>query len=214
MQTDYSKISLEGKKALFFDCDGTLADTMEAHNKAYELAFILNNIPFDKELHEKIAPLGGQKLMKATLANKGYEHKIKTVVADKQKLLDVCLDKYIKPNTALVNFIKEVKNNDPEIKVYVVTNGRKLSISKILKRLGIFYYIDGLISADVLGTLKPSPEPYNYAMVVASIDSGIKIKPEDTIVFEDNELGITSALGAGIKDIIKVNTEDFSYEKI
>lgn len=204
-------IDLTNKKALLIDCDGTVADTMSAHAKAYELAFALNDVPFNINDHNNFAPLGGKVLMEQTVIKNGYGNKVDDIVRDKQKLLQICLERYIRPNVELIDLIRR----RPEgMKAYIVTNGRRNSIRTVLNILGLTYHIDGLISPEVLGSVKPSPEPYNYAMVVASMDLGENVGPEDVIVFEDNQVGIDSALAAGITNIIKVNTEDFSHEKI
>lgn len=205
MQTDYNKISLEGKKALFFDCDGTLADTMEAHNKAYELAFILNNIPFDTEEHKKWAPYGGNVLITETVVKKGYGHVAHEIVRDKQQLLPLCLKKYMRPNKELTEFIRD---HSDYLDIIVVSNGRRNSITEILHQLRIFYHLTGLITKEDYDFAKPNPQPYMVAM------QNYGLKPNEVIVFEDNQIGIESAKAAGIEDIIKVNTEDFSYEKI
>lgn len=206
------KINLKNKKALLIDCDGTLGDTLPAHNKAYELAFNLNNVPFNLSEHEEYAPFGGKILMEETVIKKGFgQDVVDNIVQDKQKLLPVCLDKLMIKNQDLIEFIK---NRPEHIKAYVVSNGRRNSITQILNRLGLAYVIDGLITPELLGSVKPSPEPYSYAMVVASLDFNEHVGPEDVVVFEDNQVGIDSAKAANIKDIIKINTEDFSYEKI
>lgn len=204
-------IDLKGKKAIFIDCDGTLGDTMPAHNMAYKLAFLLNDVPFDKVEHEKWAPYGGTVLMKETVVKKGYEEKVDDIIRDKQRLLDICLDKLMRHNEELIDFII---NRPRETHAYVVTNGRRNSITKVLNNLGLTYHVDGLIPIELVREAKPSPEPYNYALVVTSLNLQENVAPDEVIVFEDNEIGVNSAKAAGIKDIVKVNTEDFTHEKI
>lgn len=202
---NYQSINLENKKAVFVDCDGTLADTMTAHNKAYELSFLLNEVPFYEDKHKKWAPYGGKILMKETVEEIGYGDKVDEIIEYKQSLLSICLKKYMRPNEGLIKFVRSLPFN---IEIYVVTNGRYISIMKILEALGLNYEIDGLISKENVPLPKPAPNGYILAMNLTNA------KPEEVVVFEDNEIGASAALAAGIKDIYKVNTEDFSYEKI
>jgi HAD superfamily hydrolase (TIGR01509 family) len=189
------QLNLEGKKALLFDCDGTLADTMEAHKMAYKLAFALNKVPFFPGIFDRFAPSGGRILIKRMVTDIGYDGKEESIIRDKQRLLPYCLEKYMKPNHELIKLINEQYG---KLKIAVVSNGRLNSISRIIEELGILDKLEYLTTSDILGTPKPSPEAYLYTMMI------LRVKPEEVIVFEDNEIGITSARDAGIKDIVEV----------
>lgn len=192
-------LNLENKKALLFDVDGTIADTMVSHNKAYELAFHLNNVPFDMELHKEYAPLGGKILMQKTVVEKGYGALEHQIIKDKQQLLGFCLNRFMRPNYDLIEFIKK---NDNKM-IAFVSNGRRTSIQQVLEKLGLLYYADYITTSDILGQPKPSPEAYNYTMLM------LGVSPDEVIAFEDNEIGETAARLAKIKDVVKVNTNEF-----
>lgn len=194
-------VNLKNKKALLFDVDGTMADTMDAHNKAYELAFTLNNVPFSLPSHKFFAPLGGKILMQKTVIEQRYSKEVADqIVKDKQQLLSFCLNRFMRPNTELINFIKVQANH---YHIAFVSNGRRTSVEQVLKKLGLLYYADCITTSDILGSPKPSPEAYNYTMLT------LGVKPHEVIVFEDNEVGTTAAQRAKIKDIVKVNTNEF-----
>lgn len=197
----YKEIDLSKKKALLFDVDGTLGDTMPAHNKSYELAFALNNVPFNLEEHKKWAPFGGEVLISKTVVEKGYGDYAHKIVSDKQKLLPICLDKFMKPNEELINLIKY--HNQEKLYLVAVSNGRRKSINEILLKLGIFFHMTTIITKEDYGFAKPNPQPYLVAM------EKLGLQPEEVIVFEDNEIGKESAATAGIKDIVVVNTSEF-----
>ena len=57
------KKMLEGKKLLIFDFDGTLAETEEAHRKAFNLAFSTNKLKWywDKHIYKKLLQVAGGK---------------------------------------------------------------------------------------------------------------------------------------------------------
>ena len=197
MFEDKELCSIEGKKAFMFDLDGTLADTMTAHDKAYELAFSLNGIFFDIEEHEKYAPLGGKVLMEETVVKKGHPDKVKDIIRDKQELLPVCLRKFMTPNEGLVKLVRDLYKHH-NVKLAVVSNGRKNSVHEVLRQLQIIHCFDYITHSEILGQAKPSPEAYNYTMLM------LGVKPEECIVFEDNQVGFDSALAAGIEDVVEV----------
>lgn len=186
-------------KALLVDCDGTLADTMPAHDKAYELAFALNDVPFDRELHQAAAQYGGEILMKTTVIDKGYSKEVADqIVSDKQKLLGVCLDKKMVINKELIDFIKR---NEHGLYIIVVSNGRAKSINQILEKLNIFYHVSDRITKECYNQPKPSPQPYLLAM------QKFGLNPDEVFVLEDNHIGYSSAVDAGIKNVYYVETE-------
>jgi beta-phosphoglucomutase len=197
------ELNIDDKKALLFDVDDTLALTMEAHNRAYQLAFALNDVPFDMGEHKKWAPYGGNVLMEETVIGQGFKDKVDDIVKDKQKLLSVCLDKFMIPNEHLVNLIKE--KSDSHL-IGIVSNGRKASIQQVLEKLGILYHVHHITTSDILGNAKPSPEAYNYSMLMLGVE------PEEVIVFEDSQIGFQSAADAGIDDIVEVSWGDEDNE--
>jgi HAD superfamily hydrolase (TIGR01509 family) len=195
----FMNINLEGKKALFVDVDGTLADTMGAHDKAYELAFALNGVPFSLPSHKFFAPMGGDILMQKTVIEQRFSQEVADkIVKDKQELLSICLRDFMRPNLELVKFIKEC-----ELPTIIVSNGRKRSIVQILERLGLLWHVGGIICKEEYKNAKPHPDPYLVALEL------MEVEPHEVVVFEDNEVGITAAKAAGITDIVEVKTDEF-----
>jgi beta-phosphoglucomutase-like phosphatase (HAD superfamily) len=187
-----------GKRALLFDCDGTLADTMECHKQAYKLAFEKNNIPFKEEVFDACAPFGGDFLMRSLLDDENYETMKLLVIADKKMFLGQCLDQYMVPNTILIDLIKQQYGRR---KIAVVSNGRRGSIEQILDKLGIIQYLSLIITKESVKKAKPEADPYILALNTLGLGG------EDVIVFEDNKIGRVSAERANIKDIIMVEVQ-------
>lgn len=182
---------LQNYKGLFFDCDNTIAFTMQAHCEAYKYVFNHFGLTLSDEEFYLYAPEGGKNLIKHTVLDKGYDMDPKLIIDLKSELIDSFLDKYMVPNKKLIELIKNKKNT----KIIVVSNGRKHSIQTIIKKLGIEEYIDYLITADDVTHSKPNPDPYLQALKISGLNK------EDCVVFEDNEIGITAAKSAGLSYI-------------
>lgn len=194
-------LDLTNKQAIFVDVDDTLALTMGAHNKAYELAFNLNDVPFSIEDHKKYAPMGGDILIQKTILSKGFSHDVALeIVNDKQKLLPACLDKFMEPNKELIKLIWDL--GEKSIPTVAVSNGRRKSVTQILERLGILYGVAGIVCKEDYENAKPNPDPYLKALEM------LDLKPDEVIVFEDNEIGCRAAADAGIDCIVKVTWEE------
>jgi HAD superfamily hydrolase (TIGR01509 family) len=192
-------LDLSNKKALFVDVDGTLADTMPAHDKAYELAFALNGVPFSLPSHKFFAPMGGDILMQKTVIEQRFSQEVADkIVKDKQELLSICLRDFMRPNLELVKFIKEC-----ELPTIIVSNGRKKSIIQILERLGLLWHVGGVLCKEDYKKAKPYPDPYLEALRL------VEVEPHEVIVFEDNQVGMNAARAAGITNIVEVKTDEF-----
>jgi|LauGreDrversion4_2_1035121.scaffolds.fasta_scaffold69838_5 HAD superfamily hydrolase (TIGR01509 family) len=70
----------------------------------------------------------------------------------------------------------------------VVTNSNQKTACALLDRLGITNYVTLLVSSDSKCKPKPSSEPYEWGMNMLGLN------PRQTVVFEDSEVGIQSAL--------------------
>jgi HAD superfamily hydrolase (TIGR01509 family) len=177
-------------KALIFDCDGTLADTMAAHCAAYAHTFNHHNVPFTEEEFHQFAPQGGKTLMKSMVLDKGFEQEIAdSIVKMKSECVADFLDTHMKPNEHLIKLIKIMHK---QVKIAVVSNGRKKSITTILEKLGIVEYFDLIITSEDYSKPKPNPEPYLIASQKLGVD------PSQCYVYEDNEIGYTAAKNAGM----------------
>lgn len=193
-------VNTKDKKALIFDCDGTLADTMPAHKMAYKFAFELNKVPYLEFELDEYLPLGGQEFTKIMLVDRGYEDKVDAIVRDKQLLLPPCIEKLMRPNKELIEFLKYEEN---EKYIAVVSNGRRKSIEHILRKLGVINFVDLLVTKEDTERAKPFPDPYLLALKL------LNYAPNEVIVFEDNTVGTTAAVWAGITDIVEVDTNGF-----
>jgi beta-phosphoglucomutase-like phosphatase (HAD superfamily) len=65
------------------------------------------------------------------------------------------------------------------------------NISNVIKYLSIEDGVDGIISGDDVATPKPSPDCFLRAMDI------VGSTPNETIIFEDSEIGISAAKSSG-----------------
>lgn len=114
---------------------------------------------------------------------------IKKIYFEKKMLFEKKALKKIKFSERINNTFKEIKKR--KLKVGVVTNSNYKSAKKILKKLKILKYLDILVTNGNRIKPKPNPEPYNYAM------SKIKVRKENTLIFEDSPVGLLSAKRTG-----------------
>ena len=95
--------------------------------------------------------------------------------------------KYAAENTHLFNIIKAMKN---EYHTAVVTSGSSNS-KDILRYFGRLELFDVIFTIDDVKNGKPDPEGFLKAMEY------FKVKPENTIIFEDSDVGLAAARKTG-----------------
>lgn len=195
-RNDFQKIET---KALFFDMDGVLFDSMPHHAIAWVQAMEENDVPFtqyDAYMNE------GQKGVDTITYAIKREQKRAASDMDKKRIYDrkgEIFSTMGAPKTIpyALEMVEKIANSGLE--VFVVTgSGHK----KLLKRLiDTFPMIDKekVVSAFDVKKGKPHPDPYLKALEMA------QLSPHQAIVVENAPLGVQSASSAQIFTIA-VNT--------
>ena len=175
-------------KALIFDLDGTLADTMPVHYKACQI--VCNKYGFDFPEDFFYAEAG-----KPTLAV--FELLIKKLGKD----LDGSL-LGIEKEAVFLSLIHEVKPldliaeiavfNKGKVPIAIGSGGQRRSVDLTLEAIGMANYFDVIVSCDDVKKFKPNPETFIKAA------TQMNVAPKDCLVFEDGDLGINAARNGGM----------------
>jgi HAD superfamily hydrolase (TIGR01509 family) len=175
------------------DLDGTLAETMPLHHRAYASVF---------------ADLGGALSLEdfSTLAGGPARETISRFAAAAGVSADDALpweQIHARKKALFSSFVAAgeiaplelaalVRAAPPHVRVAVVTSGNRAGAIEIVEALGLTGRIDLIVSGDDVEKGKPDPEPYRKAAEL------LAIAPEDCLVFEDHADGVASARAAGM----------------
>ncbi len=178
------KSQIESFKALIFDVDGTLADSMQLHNQAWietlqefsclmtdKILFEYAGIPNDRTV-EIFNERFGWNLESQTVINKKENHFRKNQF--KLKPIDVVT--------------KIVRGYAGQIPMAILSGGTRETVSEILKTLHIAEFFPIQVCAGDTRGDKSTTEPFE----LAAQKLGFNCK--DCLMFEDGEMGIRSAL--------------------
>mgnify|MGYP001164733892 CR=1 FL=1 len=172
------------KFLLAVDLDGTLINTQEAIEVAFNLAF--------KELG--ISTKDFDFLKHGYSFNQICNH-LGLLKTDSDRLRFL-KDKYYSSNLNLTSVnlpvLKLINSLESNVKIGIVTNSRKFSAALVLKHHELNKKIDYLITGDDIVNPKPHPEPYLKLMKISGFSAA------DTIAIEDSEIGKQSAVAAKI----------------
>ncbi len=194
-------------KAIFWDVDGTLADTeMEGHRVAFNQAFVAAKVKWfwDQKTYEKLLTVqGGGNRIKAYGLSIGLQLEkgdISNLHALKQKHYHkIAITGKIPLRIGVKRLVEEAKSKG--IDQWIVTSSSKKAVDPLINTA--FSEKDmpfnGLITADDVKFHKPNPEGYLIALAKS------KVSHKEAIVIEDSIAGIKAAESANITHILTSN---------
>src|SRR5271165_3134780 len=180
-----------------FDCDGTLADTMPLHYRAWTRIVAELGGTFPIELFYQ---LGGRPTTQI-LSLLRDEHGLK--VGDLQNAAKRKEDYFlemideVKPIEAVVQIARRWHSIKP---LAVASGGFHRQIERTLDALEIRMLFSAVVCAEDYARGKPCPDAFLEAA------RQLNVPPEECLVFEDSPLGIEAAKSAGMQSVLVPRT--------
>jgi beta-phosphoglucomutase-like phosphatase (HAD superfamily) len=175
-------------KALLFDFDGTVADTMGAHLKAWNEGLALYNLTLSREQHQAWAGRPTRMIVQMLNEMHKIEIPVEKFLQDKEGLYFSS----IKEVKEIVSVVEIIKYYHGKLPMGVVTGSRRKPVETTLNHLGLAPYFDTLVCAEDYQNGKPAPDCFLIGA------ERLGVEPKDCLAFEDAELGIQSAKNAGM----------------
>jgi beta-phosphoglucomutase family hydrolase len=176
-------------KALLFDFDGTVADTMPAHLGAWNKALAKYSLSLSRDQHQAWAGRPTHRIVE--MMNELHNTNInpQQFVAEKEVHYLASLNE-----VSTIGSVMDVINHyHGKIPMAIVTGSRRKIVELTMKQLNLQSYFDLLICAEDYSQGKPAPDCFLMAA------SKLNIAPADCLVFEDAILGMQAAQSAGMK---------------
>ena len=178
-------------KGIIFDCDGTLADTMPLHWKAWQTVTTKHGLHFPEDRFYSLGGVPSRDIFKMLCSEQG-------------KNLD-CLALSHEKESAYLPFLPEVKAIDVVVEVAkanhgmlpmaVASGGLKHIIERVLEHLRIRHFFDAIVTSEDVKHQKPAPDIFLEAA------RRIGVAPENCRGYEDTDLGMQAIRSAGMEAI-------------
>lgn len=183
-------------KAVIFDLDGTLLDTLEDLKNSVNYALENNGMP-KRSLEEVRAFVGNGvgKLIKRAVPSETQEEDIQRVFADFKLHYSVHCEDFTKPYPGINELLDELRSAG--IKTAVVSNKLESAVKKLCRK----YFGNGISAAagDIEGR-KRKPEPDSVFAALKEIGA----EADDAVYVGDSEVDIVTAENCGM-DCISVS---------
>ena len=181
--------------AFIFDCDGTLADSMPLHQRAWIRAFEQHGATLDFTWERFMSRAG--KTLELTVAELNAEFGMNLdpeLVAQAQRAEYDALALGVQPILEVVQFAREqARAGRP---VSVASGGDSRTVRQTLSTIGVLDLFSVIVTAEDVRHGKPAPDLFLLAA------ERMGVAPESCLVFEDSLLGITAAERAGMGAVL------------
>jgi HAD superfamily hydrolase (TIGR01509 family) len=180
-------------KAVIFDVDGTLIDSVDLHARAWQEIFRSYGVNADFQAVRDQIGKGGDKLMKVFLSREQIERQGEEIEAERAKLFKRKYLSRVKPFPKLQGLFERLRDDGTKIALGSSAKGDELEVYKKITGIGPFLAKE--TSSDDVSNSKPDPDIFRSAQEKLEID------PRNIIVVGDTQYDAEAAGKAGMATI-------------
>lgn len=176
-------------KALIFDIDGTLADTMPSHFEAFKKVLSRYGITMTQDLFDSIAgvPVKPQmELFKKLFNPPDFVPERVAVEKEEEYFKTIHL---MQPISVVLDVLLSYSGKLP---IGCGTGGDRRIASKTLEVIGVHEKVNAIVTCDDVENGKPAPDTFLKCAQLLGVE------PKFCQVFEDGQPGIDAAISAGM----------------
>ena len=195
---DLIKIAIENKnellmipKGLIFDCDGTLADTMPLHWRAWSLIAQRYGLHFPEDRFYSLGGVPSRDILKLLAEEQGRSLDHIAVAHEKDEAY-LLLMTQAEPIHAVVEIAKE---HHGKIPMAVASGGSQKIICDVLEHLGIRHLFAAVVTNEMVENQKPAPDIFLEAARRIGVD------PRLCRAYEDTDIGLIAIRAAGMEAV-------------
>ena len=178
--------------AYIFDCDGTLADTMPLHYKAWLTVLKEYECDFPEAFFYQLGGVPTEKIVEILNERHGRAMPVEETARIKDEMF-IKMIPQTTPIEPVVDLVRELHGVKP---MAVASGGTREIVHKTLEALGIRGMFEAIVTVEDYQNGKPAPDPFLEAA------RRLGVAPEKCLVFEDTTAGIESARAAKMQWVL------------
>ena len=176
---------------VIFDCDGTLADTMPLHYRAWDAAMNARGAEFPEALFYEWGGVPTVRIVELLNERFGYSLNPQETADVKEAIYEALLPEAL-PVPRVCAQVREYEGRFP---LAVASGGIRRLVVKTVEALGLLSSFQVICTAEDVEHGKPAPDLFLYA--ARQLGVGAK----ECLVFEDSDLGLEAARRAGMQAV-------------
>ena len=186
-------------KGIIFDCDGTLADTMPLHWRAWQAIAQRHRLRFPRERFYALGGVPTRDILKMLSHEQGVPIDPVSVAHEKEAEY-LPLISQVEPVNIVVGVARQHHGRIP---LAVASGGTKKIITQVLEHLAIARLFDAIVTSEDVTRQKPAPDIFLEAA------RRIGVAPQFCRAYEDTDLGLQAIRAAGMEavDVRKLLTK-------
>lgn len=175
-------------QGLIFDCDGTLANTMPLHWRAWSLITQRHGLHFPEDRFYSLGGVPSRDILKMLAEEQGRSLDHIAVAHEKEEAY-LPLMAEVEPIHAVVEIAKA---HHGKIPLAVASGGTQKIICEVLEHLKIRHLFAAVVTCEMVTKQKPAPDIFLEAARRIGVD------PKLCRAYEDTDLGLTAIRAAGM----------------
>ncbi len=178
-------------RGLIFDFDGTLADTMPLHWRAWGRVMREHGLTLTKERFYALGGVPARDIIRMLADEQDLDVDHAAALRDKgQFYLDILHEAELIEITMQI-----VRAHAGRLPMAIATGGSRRIVTQVLAHLEIDHYFDALVTNEDVQNQKPAPDIFLEAA------RRIGVPPEECRAYEDTDLGMEAIRAAGMEAI-------------
>jgi beta-phosphoglucomutase-like phosphatase (HAD superfamily) len=178
-------------RGIIFDCDGTLADTMPLHWRAWQTIARRHSIQLSEDRFYSLGGVPSRDILRILGAEQGLRFDPLSVAYEKEAEY-LPLITQVGPIHSVVEVARHYHGKIP---LAVASGGTRHIIEQVLQHLGIRSLFDAVVTSEDVVHQKPAPDIFLEAA------RRIGVPPQFCRAYEDTDLGMQAIRGAGMEAI-------------
>lgn len=179
-------------EALIFDCDGTLADTMPLHWRAWDQTVRQYDLQFTEERFYALGGVPSRNILAMLFVEQGRQGLDAHAIAKEKEERYLRLLPEVRAIEPVVELARVCRGRVP---MAVATGGSRPAIPTVLRAMGILDWFGAVVTSQDVKNPKPAPDTFLEAARQLGVD------PRRCRAYEDTDLGLASIRAAGMEAV-------------